>query len=440
MPVSIPGAQEPPESEPAATPVPETSARAEEEASPRRRIASIKSLVVTIAFVFLLVVAMLLDIPYLYIMAIALALLQPISFFVASRFAPRYAVTRRHPLSAVEGRPVSVTLEIAARGGLPQAAVSVLDTLPPALVRLGEAEAPLDWWDGASGALTYAVEPAVRGVHVLGPVKVDATDPLGLFFFDARIACPTELVVHPAPVVRREHTTGGEGRFGLRERDGAVRRGEGLEFHGVREYRPGDSPRRVHWRTSARRGTLAVVEFERAFQQDLMLALDLGEGTEHGEGRETTLEYAVKAAATLAHRILVDGGGVTLVSQEGTVAIRAGESDAEAARYRLFDALARARARSPLSLAQVLARVRIPEGAELVVLTSRFDPELTAVLDARVRAGARVRVLFFEPHSFGGPSAPSPAVSGASLRILKRSDSPWEEGGRRFAYHLREED
>src|SRR5918912_409029 len=100
--------------------------------------------------------------------------------------------------------------------------------------------------------------------------------------------------------------------FGVQEREGRARRGEGMDFHGVREWRQGDPLRRVHWPTTARTGRLSVVEFERAFQQDLVIALDLRRGSEYGEGRETTLEYAVKTAATLIDATLAESGAVTL--------------------------------------------------------------------------------------------------------------------------------
>jgi endonuclease IV len=56
----------------------------------------------------------------------------------------------------------------------------------------------------------HDVEPLVRGVHTLGGLRIDATDPLGLFAFDAQIDCRSEIVVHPAPVTLRENTAGGE--------------------------------------------------------------------------------------------------------------------------------------------------------------------------------------------------------------------------------------
>ena len=47
-----------------------------------------------------------------------------------------------------------------------------------------------------------------------------------------------------------------------------------VEYHGLRGYRSGDSPRWIHWRTSARRGELMVKEFEHQNEQDLAILID----------------------------------------------------------------------------------------------------------------------------------------------------------------------
>ncbi|MFM7320691.1 MAG: DUF58 domain-containing protein, partial [Armatimonadota bacterium] len=314
---------------------------AAEEPSAGRRIASIKSLVVTLAFLFLLVVAMLLDIPYLYIMAVALALLQPVSYHLAARFAPAYTAARHHRPTAVEGKPFDLRTRLTSRGGMPQAGVSLREELPAAFREVGDPSGPMDWWDGREGERAIVVEPLVRGVHRFTTVRVDGSDPLGLFFFEADLPCASQVVVHPAPLPGFERGAWGGGPIGVRERDGTARRGEGLEFHGVRDYRPGDSRRRVHWRTSAKRGRLAVVEFEKAFRQDLLLAIDLGPDCAVGAGRETPLEHAIKAAATLIDRTLSQGGGVVLATAQGTARIHAGRADTDVQRFHVFDLLAR---------------------------------------------------------------------------------------------------
>lgn len=421
--------------------------------------AGIKSLVITVATAFLFVVAVLLDLQYLYLMAVALAVLPLASYALAAFFATHFVASREHSATVPEGRRVPITLEVQSQKGLPQSSVRLADTVPeflvptdpPALSGASSVQhstpAPLDTWDGSTGTRTYFVEPEMRGVYQLGPAKLVTTDPLGLFTFSATLPVQTELVVLPEPLQARDKSAGGEGSFGVRERDGKTRRGEGMEFHGVREYQPGDPLRRVHWATSARRGKLAVVEFERAYQQDICIVIDLLKGTHYGKGRASTLEYAVKVAATLADRTLRAGGGVKLVTQHDNLTVKPREADPEAARFRLFDRLARLQPDAENSLADSLnaSRVGSDSGTHYAVLTAQGEPRLLAFLAERVRHGDTVTVYFFEPSSFGGPKAGvlSPAVAGksATLRVVEcETHSPWKEGGRNLEYLLREED
>ena len=73
-----------------------------------------------------------------------------------------------------------------------------------------------------------------------------------------------------------------------------------VEYHGLRDYRSGDSPRWIHWRTSARRGELMVKEFEQQNEQDLAILIDpwLPRTKAAAEQREA-LEEAISFAATL---------------------------------------------------------------------------------------------------------------------------------------------
>ena len=73
-----------------------------------------------------------------------------------------------------------------------------------------------------------------------------------------------------------------------------------VEYHGLRGYRSGDSPRWIHWRTSARRGELMVKEFEHQNEQDLAILIDpwLPRTKASAEQRET-IEQAISFAATL---------------------------------------------------------------------------------------------------------------------------------------------
>lgn len=390
----------------------------------------IKSFVISIAFLFLFVVALLLDVQYLYLMAVMLALVQPLSWAFVVLLAARYSTTRRVPSVAVEGRTLPTTLTVTATGGLAVGALRIQERCSPMLAGGAESALPLDHWDGTTGERRTEFEPLLRGVHTIGPAVMETTDPLGLFTFHVELPGTSTVVVHPAPIPIRSTSVGGGGVFGTREQDGTARRGEGLEFHGVRDYRPGDSLRRVHWRTSARTGQLAVVEFERAYEQNVLIAIDARRGTELGTGRESTFEFAIKIAATIIDRVLRQGGGLVLLSQAGRVVVRPSQTTDEAVRFRLFDFLAHLTCDQETSLGETLTAHQEDQAGHCVVLTSGRDPHLEGALAERTQRGLGVRLYYLEPESFGGAATTPPTVPGATLKIVTKQHSPWEEGGR----------
>jgi uncharacterized protein (DUF58 family) len=95
------------------------------------------------------------------------------------------------------------------------------------------------------------------------------------------------------------------------------------EFHGLRAYRPGDSPRHVHWRTSARYGELMVREYEDWPNDDLTLILEARRAP--GTDDDPMLELAIRMAATICwqwcrqsgDRLLLAVAGAAVTVDEG---------------------------------------------------------------------------------------------------------------------------
>ncbi len=114
------------------------------------------------------------------------------------------------------------------------------------------------------------IGPVRRGVVQAASWVLDASDPLGLFTFDVHwkdrelgVVLPRFTSLTSRPQVRE-----------LEASIAAPRAGSGTEMFGVREYRPGDPLRRIHWRSSARHGELIVREFEPPGVQTLGIFCD----------------------------------------------------------------------------------------------------------------------------------------------------------------------
>ena len=79
-----------------------------------------------------------------------------------------------------------------------------------------------------------------------------------------------------------------------------------VEFHGLRQFRPGDSPRWIHWRTSARSGELMVREFDQGVHHDLVLFVEPYLAS--GDSNRDALEAALSLAATICWAWCREGG------------------------------------------------------------------------------------------------------------------------------------
>jgi uncharacterized protein (DUF58 family) len=150
---------------------------------------------------------------------------------------------------------------------------------------------------GADVTLKYETTCARRGWFEFPPVALSTRAPFGFFSAHRDISAPTGVLVFPEyREIKRlalfDRTPAAQNTF--------TRIGAGGEFVGVREYRPGDSPRHVHWRSTARVGQLIVKEFAAETEPGLIIALDLRVSSVAGFGEDTSLELAIKIAATLA--------------------------------------------------------------------------------------------------------------------------------------------
>ena len=215
-------------------------------------------------------------------------------------------------------------------------------------------------------------------------------------------------------------------------------RGSGTDFHGVREYQPGDELRHVHWRTTARTGTLSVAEYEQGASRDAVIALDLSRAAyaRLGAASEDALEAAVTMAVSLCDFLLRQGHAVRLLTP-GDADDPAPPAAGPAQMPRILEALVRAEADAALSLAETLTRgrLRLARGTTLVYITpAADDPALAGALDDFTAQGAPV----VRPGPAGGLAArrrPARAPGAARRRLAARA---WKaESWRPFPSQLR---
>jgi uncharacterized protein (DUF58 family) len=242
------------------------------------------------ALFYLLLVAAFFAAPYanLFFLLLTFLTLLGLADALAARGNLRGATGRVEDSEPVaSGTESSVTAVLAAGSRRWALGVEVvLDGTTPLRATLGAVE--------GEAKLKVPVPPLARGVHPVRAARLVSTWPLGLWKARKSIPAPAEIVVYPAPSALSS-SRGGGGVGDLCDLLGA---GQGfLQPSSLREYRPGDELRTVHWKASSRRGSLVIKEWEGGTGSGHEVVLDLrakGEEVEEGLRDLSALALAAK--------------------------------------------------------------------------------------------------------------------------------------------------
>lgn len=231
--------------------------------------------------------------------------------------------------------------------------------------------------------LRYRLAPTRRGRWVLGPAIARTTDPFGLAELELEIGGTHQVAVWPAV---EDLSASAGGLLGASDRAHAGARNPAADDASLRDYRDGDDLRRIHWRSSARRGELLVRSEEQQGRTEATVLLELPPGS-------AALEWSVSAAASIALSALDAGHPVRLVAG-GTVTTAEGSiaRAAETARAGLLDATV------DLSSAPSAADAM----RELGVGAAQLDPTPGTVIIAVVGPVDRASLELLAPHGEGG--------------------------------------
>ncbi|WP_111719461.1 DUF58 domain-containing protein [Homoserinimonas sp. OAct 916] len=156
-----------------------------------------------------------------------------------------------------------------------------------------------------------AVPAYRRGVLDVGPVTWVRTDPIGVLKREVAWAGIHRLFIHPVTVSIPSTSAG----F-VRDLEGSATSDlvdSDISFHAIREYAHGDSRRNIHWKSTAKTGTLMVRQFEETRRSRLAIVLSVNE---HEYASDDEFEMAVSAAGSLGVRAIRDGRDVAVVASE----------------------------------------------------------------------------------------------------------------------------
>lgn len=156
----------------------------------------------------------------------------------------------------------------------------------------------------------YSYRPSRRGTVTFGDIELWLPSPARLWEQRRTIAATRQVPVYPdfSPIARAALAVdNSRARFGQRPRPHT---GEGLEFQELRDYQPGDSPRRIDWKASARRRSLITRHYRDEQNQTVWVMLDSGRRMRLPIGDLTAFDHGLNATLLLAWSALRQGDRV----------------------------------------------------------------------------------------------------------------------------------
>ena len=269
------------------------------------------------------------------------------------------------------------------------------------------------------------LEQVPRGRYVVEEARASIDDPFGLAQTEVELRAGGSLLVYPRLVAldRLFSESGAHAQDGRRL---LLRRQSGFDLHSVREYSQGESLRKVHWRTTARRGQLMVKELEDAPRDEIAVLLDADAGAVVGD----SFDVQVRAAGSILRVHAAHGRRAVLAVNSAarpSARVASLEGDWAAA----LALLAEAEPTGMRPVVELLAREGGPasRAVETVVVTARISGTLATKLIQRALAGQGISVVWVDTASFAGrPTRVEPELlrlqaAGVAVAAIRQGDS-----------------
>lgn len=245
----------------------------------------------------------------------------------------------------------------------------------------------------------YTLDCHRRGWHLFGPTTLTARDPFGITSRRQVLAGQTGVLVYPRIVPVTTFIIPARQPIGDFKPAMPIVE-DPMRVIGVRPYAPGDSPRRIHWRATARTGELQTRIFEPSANPVAAIFLDTISFSHLWEGQQSQyLEMSIVIAASLAKQLIDGRQAVGLYANAPvkygarSVRILPGRSGGQLTR--ILENLAALQPAFGDRIEDMLSKEihSLPFGASVVVLSRNVTPKLQRSLLRLARAGGARRFV-----------------------------------------------
>ena len=216
-------------------------------------------------------------------------------------------IERTMPAAGGRDLPFRVELRVCSSAPLPLAG-ELRDVVPAAALPAFQVHA-FRLPAGGSLSLAATFRIPLRGSFEFGPAWLRLTGPCDVLEAQQVFSCPGSVKVLPEGFSSSECLRHDErAELMLLDKISRVRQtGLGTEFEMLSEYRPGDDPRRIDWKTTARLRRPVVRRFQVERHRDVMIVIDCGRLMGADAGRGSKLDCAVDSALMLCRTVLDSG-------------------------------------------------------------------------------------------------------------------------------------
>lgn len=334
----------------------------------------------------------------------------------ARRSVAAVTLDRHHDHRIFLGQSFTVAVEVRNRSWLPVLWLRLSDNVPADLGPGAVFRHVISLLPREVQHLSYALTGRRRGYYELGPFVTQGGDLLGTATYDTRGEVSDFVIVYPKIVPLRDLGFLSQSPFGTLPSKERIFE-DPTRIQGVRDYQPGDSLRRMDWKTSARVGTLQVRRYEPAIALETAIFLNLDGGDYLQPERYQATELGIVIAASVAVHVVEKRQAASLVTNgRDPLQGLASSSDRSAAPEGAALPLRKGREHL-MHLLDLLARIEVspegkavpfldllnrkslglPWGSTLVIITAREVEGLMGTLLALRRRGLAVILVLTAP-------------------------------------------
>jgi uncharacterized protein (DUF58 family) len=339
-------------------------------------------------------------------------LLTVFAAWLAVRLTARPVGLRRSTQAMpLEGDDVRVRVELELESALAPAGITLVERY----TKLGERRTQLRR-EGRHLWARYVLPAVPRGRYRIEEAVALVEDPFGLERREPALGESAALVVYPR-LVELERLFSEEGAQARDGRRLLLQRPSGFDLHSVRDYVEGDSLRKVHWRTTARRGHLMVKELEDSPREDVAVVLDAWRGSPPG-----TFDVAVRAAGSILQAYARRSRRAVLVLGGATVEVQ--RVQAEGDWRHALELLAGAEADGVDAPVRLLAGERNPAvlALDLVVVTTRLDAPFVDRLVQRAVTRRHTALVYVDGAHAREPALLRLQAAGVAVAVVRAGD------------------